>query len=49
MTACPTPTKKAWDSKTQAKKAIPRRTGDRLRVYRCPCGAWHLTSLVGPR
>ena len=48
---CPTPNKNAYPNREQAHASLRRqwrqpRPGKHLptRVYRCPCGAWHLTS-----
>jgi hypothetical protein len=45
---CPTPTKRSYARKRDAKRALRR--GHRRAimgaraVYRCACGRWHLTS-----
>lgn len=47
---CPTPSKQPYESRYAAERAMAgtwnHRGGSRLaaRVYRCKCGAWHLTS-----
>ena len=48
---CPTPTKVAFTSRAEAQRGMGSfwRTAGRgkpmpTRVYRCPCGKWHLTS-----
>lgn len=47
---CPTPQKKPFASRYDAERAMARswhaKSGSRMaaRVYRCKCGAWHLTS-----
>lgn len=42
---CPTPEKMRWEEKGRAKKAAKRRN---QRIYRCPCGYYHLTSQQSP-
>lgn len=46
MVSCPTPDKNPYatdaDAVANAAAAI-RKRGGYLRIYRCPCGAWHLT------
>lgn len=49
MYGCPTPQKRPFESRYVAERAMSqswRAKGGRLaaRVYRCKCGAWHLTS-----
>lgn len=39
---CRTPTKRAFDSEQEAKRAA-RRHRKYLTVYECRCGKWHLT------
>ena len=43
---CPTPTKITFETKGQARKARDASVaaGVAMRVYLCPCGAYHLTS-----
>ena len=43
---CPTPMKVAFETKAQARKARDASVaaGVAMRVYLCPCGAYHLTS-----
>lgn len=44
---CRQPSKPAYGSKADAKRAVKRaeaNLGRRLKPYRCPCGWWHLTS-----
>lgn len=47
---CPTPQKRPFESRYVAERAMAHtwrvKNGSRLaaRVYRCTCGAWHLTS-----
>ena len=48
MTACPTPGKTPYRRRRFAQDLADRtlRTqGVRLRVYQCPCGNYHLTSM----
>lgn len=45
MKACPTPEKRSYDSRDAA---VFFARADGLRAYRCPCGAWHLSSKVKP-
>ena len=52
---CPTATKTAWGTEADAEDALASilEQGDAwreklpCRVYRCECGAWHLTSVPG--
>ena len=52
---CPTATKTAWGTEADAEEALAAilEQGDAwreklpCRVYRCECGAWHLTSVEG--
>lgn len=54
MTDCPTPLKKRFHTKKEAKQALlsvwvkHRRGGrsGRLQPYRCECGSWHLGHLA---
>lgn len=53
---CPTPNKHAYPNREQAHASLRRqwrqpRPGKHLptRAYRCPCGAWHLSSKPGRR
>jgi hypothetical protein len=39
---CPTPHKRSYCSKREAKEGIVN-NGIRLWPYHCPCGRWHLT------
>ncbi len=39
---CPTPRKKAYDSR---EVAVFFAQAEGLRAYRCPCGRWHLSSM----
>lgn len=47
---CPTPYKLSFDTKGDAMAALNRQSGEHgriaVKVYRCPCGTWHL---AGPR
>lgn len=47
---CPTPFKQAFTDKADANAALNRQAPERGRkatkVYKCPCGYWHLS---GPR
>lgn len=51
MAACPTPSKDAHETRgtavVSAAHAVCKR-GGYIRVYLCPCGAWHLTHKVRP-
>ena len=46
---CTTSHKRRYSSQGEARKALKRlRTGDRVRIYRCPgCKGHHFTSLIG--
>ena len=42
---CPTPSKIAFTSEKDARSARRRLShGKRMRIYKCPCGHYHLTS-----
>lgn len=49
---CPTPDKMRWDTRRLAKFYARRfrrnGLGKHLRVYRCCCTKWHLTSNTNP-
>jgi hypothetical protein len=42
---CPTPQKSAFASESAARRVRASRIskGNRVRIYRCACGAWHLS------
>ncbi len=50
MTSCPTPTKIPYGTRAQAEKVMlaTAARGIPMRVYRCPCGAYHLTRKNAP-
>lgn len=41
---CPTPGKKRFRDRKAAMDWLIQKTSGRLRPYRCPCGAFHLSS-----
>ncbi len=46
---CPTPGKIAYASLHAAHIARRLRSrGQRMRIYKCPCGRYHMTSLLVP-